>query len=384
MVTNKVHLMQHLHIGEIMFKLILSLSVFLSLFQLSNCGGVSKGDSNVENQSPNNMTTVSWALTPQIKNFAFSNFDSPWLVTAKGEFLHTQDGGLSWKRISKDIITNPKCVSFIDPQRGWVVNEQGQVWSTSDGGNSWISVTQIGANDRSFYTPVKMLFTDQLHGWIIDTFSVWGTKDGGINWKQYQFARDENQKHWQPTDITFINPSTGWISATYGIIHRTTDGGVTWHTQSALKDTNMDVREIHFINERTGWIIGSPNIRIYRSDDGGASWQQQLNEDKEIRIHSIYFVDVNEGWAVGQKSLEGNSGYVLRDIENKKIQGIVLHTLDGGKSWQSVQITGYEPFFDGIYFFNSQHGWLFARDNVYRTDNAGKDWRISLSLLPIK
>jgi photosystem II stability/assembly factor-like uncharacterized protein len=42
-----------------------------------------------------------------------------------------------------------------------------------------------------------------------------------------------------------------------------------------------------------------------------------------------------------------------------------------------------EPDFNQIHFTDKQYGWLFARDNVYRTEDSGKTWQIVLNLPPI-
>ena len=73
-----------------------------------------------------------------------------------------------------------------------------------------------------------------------------------------------------------------------------------------------------------------------------------------------------------------------QNVERNLTRGIVLHTLDGGKTWQTVDIGKVEPFFHRVYFADTQHGWLFSRDNTYRTDNGGKSWSPVLKLPPIK
>lgn len=72
------------------------------------------------------------------------------------------------------------------------------------------------------------------------------------------------------------------------------------------------------------------------------------------------------------------------DIKRNLVQGIVLRTQDGGRSWQFVQVPDGEPFFSSIYFVNDEKGWLVGRSNVYHTNDSGRNWQLVLRLPAIK
>jgi len=97
--------------------------------------------------------------------------------------------------------------------------------------------------------------------------------------------------------------------------------------------------------------------------------------DNNLAIRSIHFVSKSEGWAVGSDKGKKNSNY--------DEQGIALHTTDGGRHWQFAQIRKDEPFYDRVHFTDAQSGWLFARDNVYHTNDGGVSWNIILKFPPI-
>lgn len=125
------------------------------------------------------------------------------------------------------------------------------------------------------------------------------------------------------------------------------DNGQTW-TQSAVP-LSSDLLAVQFPTPTEGWAVGHDGV-LLRSADAGASWTkaldgrgaaelmvshyealaQQGNESaarlledaKRMRedgpthpFMSVYFRDAREGWIVGQFNL-------------------ILHTQDGGKSWQ--------------------------------------------------
>jgi photosystem II stability/assembly factor-like uncharacterized protein len=83
----------------------------------------------------------------------------------------------------------------------------------------------------------------------------------------------------------------------------------------------------------------------------------------------------NEGWAAGKKIPKEAK---QASIERRVGQGLLLHTMDGGKSWSEVFVKDKELFFHRIYFANTQYGWLFSRDRVYRTNDNGKTWYVVL------
>ena len=351
-----------------MTKFLAAFLAFLAFYS-GSCAGKTNRDDSAGSSTTGNASTVIWEALPQVKSAAFIDSKLAWLVTTEGNILYTYDAGSYWATVGDKVIRDIKCVSFIDSKNGWVVNEEGRVWQTINGGEEWSEIGNVVGKERNFNSPKQMLFADKLHGWILDMFAVWCTDNGGETWKRCLSLDSKQDNDWQPIHASSINASTVWVSSTNGIIHHTRDGGKSWRTQTVLPGS--DIRAIHFINEDTGWITGSPLAGIHRTDDGGSNWQQQLSG---VNILSIYFLNINEGWAVGKQA---------RD-KSKPSGGVILHTIDGGRKWQPILIGENEPFFNQVYFTDNSHGWLFARDNTYRTDDGGKSWSLVLKLPPIK
>lgn len=327
-------------------------------------------------------TERAWETTPQIKSTAFSGINTAWLLTSKDdELLLTEDGGESWNKMSPDVYdksnqVNFSQISFIDSQRGWAVNVYGQIWRTSDGGRDWTAIAKLKWDNPEWcrVTSLEQIkFTDDLHGWIIETYTVWRTEDGGTNWNVVFFTSDPHVKG-QPVRGFFLDGVKAWICGTEGEVYRTVDGGKNWHIQSLGEAMCSD---IFFVDENTGW-LSIRDGQLYRTDDGGQTWQLQPELDQKKYIDSIWFLNKNEGWGAGRELLKGSTKHMPLP------QGIVVHTLDGGRTWQSVNIGSTEPFFHRIYFADAKHGWLFARDNTYRTDDGGESWHLVFKLPSIK
>ena len=121
----------------------------------------------------------------------------------------------------------------------------------------------------------------------------------------------------------FINNTTGWASATGGMIHRTTDGGITW---TSVNYGGLSwLNSVYFINATTGWSVGSNGL-ILKSTDGGVTWAQQ-NSGVTFELSDVHFADANNGWASSGAGLgSGNTA------------STILRTTDGGVTWTPVAV----------------------------------------------
>lgn len=100
---------------------------------------------------------------------------------------------------------------------------------------------------------------------------------------------------------------------------------------------------------------------ILTSSDGQHWLQAQV--PVQALLTSVYFVDADYGWAVGHDAT-------------------ILHTQDGGQSWQLQQFlpTLDKPLMD-VYFFNRQQGLAIgAYGMFYTTENGGESWQSTFHL----
>jgi len=317
---------------------------------------------------------------PRIRSAAFHGTNLAWLVPFEGRhLLFTEDGGANWSKVPAPKLRSHSCISFIDAQRGWALSKiegKGKVLRTRDGGRTWsiISTLKSADPDWDFTSASNIVFTDELHGWIIETFSAWYTFDGGLNWTEV--TPPAMKKGGQPVCGFFLNSLKGWICSWEGPLFFTADSGKTWQSQTF--PGNANVQDVTFVDEKTGWLIRNDG-QLYNTKDGGKSWQVQPELYKEISLDSVYFPGKEEGWTIGRKIVGHYRAGESIDPE-KFFKGIVLHTTNGGQSWQPVRIGRDEPFFDRVYFTDLDHGWLLSLDNVYRTTDRGRTWRRVLNV----
>ena len=72
----------------------------------------------------------------------------------------------------------------------------------------------------------------------------------------------------------------------------------------------------------------------------------------------IYFIDSQTGWLVGGSHIQG---------------GFFLKTTDGGESWKHYLPLPTEPPPKDVYFLSSNHGWI-AGGTLRYTSNGGEVW----------
>jgi photosystem II stability/assembly factor-like uncharacterized protein len=63
-----------------------------------------------------------------------------------------------------------------------------------------------------------------------------------------------------------------------------------------------------------------------------------------------------------------------------KPEGLVLHTSDGGKTWNHREPAESQHRYDRVFFSNRSNGWLVGENIIYRTTDSGLSWRTVLKV----
>lgn len=141
----------------------------------------------------------------------------------------------------------------------------------------------------------------------------------------------------------------------------------TW-TKVESGVTNL-LYDIDFADEQNGWVVGDSGI-ILHSSNGGESWQRQTCPIKDI-LFAVDFVDNKNGWICSRNS--------------------ILMTTNGGESWEvkHSQELGEGRFRD-IQFLNKDIGFVVGGMGSFgsigvllKTEDGGETWQqVSLNRLP--
>jgi len=127
-----------------------------------------------------------------------------------------------------------------------------------------------------------------------------------------------------------------------------------WSQQDS--PTTTDLESVFFVDANNGW-IAAENGRILHTSNGGSSWQLQDTPFGTRDLESIFFIDTNRGWAVGDS-------------------GHILDTSNGGTSW-NLQPTGTFTFLDlkSVFFIDANTGWAAGKSGtILKTTDGGGQW----------
>jgi photosystem II stability/assembly factor-like uncharacterized protein len=210
-------------------------------------------------------------LWPVIYNITFINEQ---IGIASGQpcnkLLHTYDGGETWQlRTDSTVFFWPGCESylhFLDENIGFACTTS-EVYKTQDGGQSWV---QINDSSSSFHQ-----ITSTNGG------KLYSTRDKSIdNGETWHSMYQDPGLSFNRKCVGFINDSTGFIGGytnwtpqgTYGVLSKTNNYGQTW---DSVRFSSITIYDIQFINEQVGY-MGSP---IHKTVDGGNTWHKQFTFD---------------------------------------------------------------------------------------------------------
>jgi photosystem II stability/assembly factor-like uncharacterized protein len=248
----------------------------------------------------------------------FPTENDGWVSGRWGCVLHTADGGKTWERQKTGTNLSLSSVFFVDPKRGWAVGEEGIIIHTEDGGKTWVKQT----SPKPFFH-MKVHFVTPMVGFIVSEWThIFYTADGGKNWE----VRFKDQDYILKS-ISFANATHGWAAGEYGFIYNTRDGGKTWVQQSGffgLSEKTGDVEggsyifDIMALDPQRAWAVGIDGY-VVKTVDGGKSWQEVATKAPKTQLFGIATQD-------GRTIVVGGNGAFLAST-------------DGGVTWKAPAFT---------------------------------------------
>jgi photosystem II stability/assembly factor-like uncharacterized protein len=185
--------------------------------------------------------------------------------------LKSTDAGESWRTVAKvdsRVIPNfgvcMRDIQFPSADTGYAVGEKGIALQTTDGGESWHFMDSMDSFYNDFY---GLHFFSGREGFFYgESYHMPHTIDGGVSW-------DELSQLWgYMTDTFFHSPDLGF-GCNRGVM-RTTDRGHAW-TWDTIELVDPDqpyalpaFNAITFTDAQHGWAVGQYGV-IYRTSTGG-------------------------------------------------------------------------------------------------------------------
>ncbi|HUF03050.1 MAG TPA: YCF48-related protein [Aridibacter sp.] len=170
--------------------------------------------------------------------------------------------------------------------------------------------------------------------------------------------------------VFFTSSSTGWVAGDEGYLAQTRDGGNTW-TKRVL-NTAANINEIYFRNDADGYLVAGR--KLFETSDGGLNWKETFIanptefSDGIPEFLSIRFNSRNQGFIVGS--------VLDRDNDEIVIGSLLMRTVDGGKTWNRVDLPTKVELFH-LDFDGRSHGWIVGdRGTILATTNNGSTWEL--------
>ena len=296
----------------------------------------------------------------------FVNEQTGWAGTSKSLYK-TSDTGTTWERLAFKVPDQSRISSFffIDESKGWLsVNKQiqteryglgnsSQIFVTNNGGKTWneqanltneARVKEVSFSNENYGLAIGARTIDQPidQGPPYDEMMILSTDNGGATWidiseraKTAFKSRSDSgwAVHWQSVNEVFL------LTANGRVLH-TSDRGKAWNNIAEFKD------------ERPGGIVSSAayyklflspenKIRVIGGAIGDEGYWGDLivnaNDGSWISYELVLrpildavFLSENEVLACGFEMRAAGDKRRLPRV------GIILHSLDGGKTWTPV------------------------------------------------
>lgn len=275
-----------------------------------------------------------------------------WAVGENGTILHTRNGGVTWESQSSPshLLVG---ICAISPDEGYAVGDRGTILRTENGGGVWSA-----QDSRTTECFGATHFASAQIGWAVaEAGVVLHTRNGGSVWQ-----RQVSETQQDLLGVFFADEKNGWCVGSGGEIIHTNDGGKTWRRQKS--GTNWNLFDVHFTSKRRGWAVGL-NGTMLATVDGGTHWQLSPLSERypSFLLDAVMFVTPEIGWVVGL------------DLRSLGMDGLILHTENGGKTWHR-QESHTRNFLDDVFFISETEGWIVGKEGlVLHTIDGGHNWR---------
>ena len=241
-----------------------------------------------------------------------------------GQIASTTDAGASWSILRVPTSSDIDDVAFPTANIGFALDDNGDLHKTTDGGVSW-SALDTGVSNPSVLAapgPTTVLLIGQ---------GVNRSTDGGSNFRlvQTKVAVSTRPKRTMKLSKFALSESQtipGAVLAWGSRLIESTTSGRTWQS-IRLPLAGRSIDDVSFVSPTTGYVL-QKGFRVFFTRNRGRKW---------IEIKST---GVNDLGGVSFSSAQNGYVEVGGPVHNDFGLIDVLHTTNGGKSWQPQIIAG--------------------------------------------
>ena len=181
-----------------------------------------------------------------------------------------------------------------------------------------------------------------------------------------------------PKPISLLNKKNeiapNKVAASGGVVApvlnaETTVNNIRWQ-QSGTKDSEKNLRAVYFSDAWNGWAAGDGGTLLH-TIDGGKEWNSlRGGVGKNYDAQRIFFMNENRGWMLGE----------MREKSSSEATSVLLATEDGGQIWQHIALPNVTSFF----FVNEKNGFAVGRKStLLKSNDGGLQWKTVENLTPL-
>ena len=263
---------------------------------------------------------------------------------ANGTLIRTTNGGVNWTSVGVPTNATVLDASFADGQTGYAIDAAGGAFKTVNGGTSW-QILNTGTTD----VPTGVFAVSPTTVLLSGSFGIRRSTNAGA---LFEPVADKDLKGVRLTNVL----AAGTAILGYGpkALRVSNDQGQTWGKVALPKKTNIE--DASFVSPKVGFILTSRQAQVMRTNNGGRTWKD-LPAIASSSVYRISFSSSSEGYIAASRFGDSEFG----------ANGLVLHTTDGGKSWQPQLVAADAPadIWDagGTAFMYTPSGQFFATNN---------------------
>jgi len=366
------------------------------------------------------------AAQPQnLHGVFFTTGNRGWIVGENGLIRMSNDGGSTWSDQTSGVSAHLRGVAFsADGEHGVVVGDNGTLLTTANHGQTWTK--RNGVTSQNLYDATlvgtKMLVVGGDKIFISnDNGAHWSTKNSNTNQQLYAIAFAPGQS------------SVGWVAGLAGALAKTSNGGNTWQAVTSVTGsvqaghdlfglaagsttavwaggsviTSNDQNwggpvdphswfiwqsnngsawqhnigghyprwfDIAIASEEVAYAVGD-HLDVLKTEDGGYSWRELYEEVRSDPTTAGDVADDFRSWLMAIQCAPGNAD----DCHAVGRFGLIVHTLDGGQTWQREAAPGYGRYLYDIERTSAQKGITTGTHHYFRTADGGAHWADAIS-----
>ena len=239
-----------------------------------------------------------------------------------------------------------------------IIISSGALLSQSQGSFTWLHPKPQGQTIRSITT------LDKYH-WYAVTFggAFMKTSNGGLTWEIMEKAGGINPETGDVNklyDVYMLDENNGFICGENGVLCKTSNSGHDWHNIKPTGKIGSGL-DIFFVNSKTGYVVGDVPYGIVATTDAGVTWADVKSPD--VDAFSVFAFDDKEFFI-------------------SSLQGGVFSTTNRGNIWSKSNVGTNDTLWK-INFLDKQHGMVTGSSGIMMvTLDRGKTWQSFDTLLP--